>query len=119
MTILQPTHQALGLDTYRNINLGVTGQVIKAGPGQLYGYHYDNVALDIRVLKFYDQATVPTHTDTPKLSIRLPGSSAANIFTCLGVTFHTGISVRGTTGIADNDVGVPAANDVVINVYFK
>ena len=119
MTILQPTHQALGLDSYRNIDLGVTGQIVKAGPGQLYGYYYDNVALDVRVLKFYDQPTTPTHTDTPKLSIRLPASSAANIFTCIGVTFYAGISVRATTGIEDNDTGAPTAHDVVVNVYYK
>ena len=37
MTILLPTHQPIGLSTYRNLDLGTTGAVAKASEGQLYG----------------------------------------------------------------------------------
>jgi len=119
MTILQPTHQALGLSLYRNLSLGVTGQVVKAGPGQIYGYYLYNAAVDPRFVKIYDKATAPTHADTPVLTICLPAGAAANIFSDVGLTFHAGISLRASTGVLDNDTGAPTAYDATVNLYYK
>ena len=36
-----------------------------------------------------------------------------------GVTFDAGISVRATTGRADDDTGAPTTGDVVLNLFYK
>ena len=116
--ILIPTHQPIGLSTYRSLDLGVTGQVIKSGAGQLYGWYIANNADAARFVKLYDKATAPTGADTPIATIQVPAASAANAFSDLGISFHHGISARASTAIADNDTGAPSANDVVINLFY-
>ena len=36
-----------------------------------------------------------------------------------GIGFSTAICVAATTGVADADTGAPAANDIIINVFYK
>src|ERR1700757_1058157 len=61
-----------GALTYRNINLSVTGQIIKASAGRIYGGVLCNNAAAARFVKIYDKATAPTGSDTPLLTIELP-----------------------------------------------
>jgi hypothetical protein len=35
-----------------------------------------------------------------------------------GIAFGTAITVAATTAVADNDTGAPAANDVIVNVFY-
>src|SRR3990167_7196691 len=35
-----------------------------------------------------------------------------------GIEFTTGIALRATTGVADNDTGAPSANDVIVNILY-
>jgi hypothetical protein len=118
MPILIPTHHPIGLEAYRTLDLGVTGQVVKAAQGQLYGWYIANNAGAARFVKVYDKATAPTQADTPVLTLELPASAAANAFTALGIAFHSGIALRATTAVADNDTGAPSANDLVVNVFY-
>jgi hypothetical protein len=37
----------------------------------------------------------------------------------MGIGFGTAITVAATTGVADNDTGAPAANDVIVNIFYK
>ena len=83
------------------------------------GWYLANAAAAIRYVKLYNKATAPDQTDTPLLTILLPASSAANIIAPAGIDFTTGISIRATTGVADNDTGAPSANDVVANVFYR
>jgi hypothetical protein len=107
-------------DTYRSLDVQPTGQLIKAGEGQIGGWVLNNGAAAIRFLKIYDKATAPTQADTPKLTIEIPIASAS-IMSPGGsaIQFNLGIGIRATTGIADNDTGAPTANDVVANLFFR
>lgn len=108
-----------GATPYRNLDLGVTGQVIKASAGQLYGYYVANQSASWRYLKWYDKATAPTQADTPVFTYPLPPNSAGHRGIPPGVAFAAGISVRASTAIADNDTGAPTANDVVLNAEYR
>jgi hypothetical protein len=48
------------------------------------------------------------------------GGAAGVVFAFApGIKFTTAICVAATTGVADADTGAPAANDVVVNVFYK
>lgn len=107
-----------GATPYRNLDLGVTGQVVKASAGQVYGWVLCNNAGASRFVKLYNKATAPTEADTPVMTIELPALSTGQYAIPVGIAFAAGISVRATTGVADNDVGAPTANDVVVNLLY-
>lgn len=115
---LQPVTSG-GSSIYRNLDLGSTGQVVKASAGQMYGYYIFNNANTVRYLKIYDKATAPTNSDTPVMTYPIPPGSAANVAFPNGVAFANGIGVRAVTGVADNDTGAPSTNDVIINLNYK
>jgi len=109
-----------GLSTYRNINLGTTGVSVKAAAGQVYGWYLFNNAASARYVRLYDKATAPTvGADTPKMTIAIPPSSAANVSIVGGIAFANGIGIGASTLVADNDSTAPASNDVVVNVFYK
>jgi len=107
-----------GLLAYRNLDLGTTGQVVKASAGQLYGWYLANASTSTRYVKIYDKATAATTSDTPVLTIALPGSAAANCVFPMGIEFDNGISARATTGIADANSDAPSTNDVLVNLMY-
>lgn len=105
--------------TYRNLNVGITGQVIKAAKGQIFDLHICNQAASARFVKLYDKATTPLSTDTPQRTYSIPASTTIALpVTASGIEYLLGIGIRGTTGLADNDVGAPAANDIVVNISY-
>lgn len=115
------TEQLLPYPTnYRNINLLNVGQVVKSRPGSLYGLSVSNTGTAARYLKIYDKATAATSADTPVVTIVVPAGTTITwpenqplLF------FSTGISVRATTGIADNDNVAPGANEIVLNLIYR
>lgn len=110
---------ANGASPYRNLDLGVTGQVVKGSAGNLYAIHAINTNASARYLKIYNKATAPSESDTPVFTFSLP-QGGSNIFLGdPGVSFATGIGVRATTAIADNDTGAPGSNEVVVNLSYK
>jgi len=112
--------QAVALwNTYRTLDAQPTGVNIKSAAGEVGGWYLSNNASSVRYVKLYDKATAPASTDTPKLTLMLPANSAANILAPAGIDFTTGIGIRCSTGVADNDTGAPTANDVVANILYK
>ena len=108
-----------GLSIFRSLDVQPTGVVIKGSAGQLYVIRFTNQANATRYLKFYDKATAPASTDTPVLTfVALASQSHEVSITDIGAQFVSGIGVRATTGIADNDTGAPATNDVVLNAFY-
>jgi hypothetical protein len=105
--------------SYRNLDLGVTGQVIKVGHGEIFEYHLTNNAAAARFVKLYDKATAPTGADTPIRTIQLAASAGITLSVPDGIEFLSGISIRGTVLIADNDASAPTANDIVVNIGYK
>ncbi len=106
-------------NTYRSLDVQPTGVVIKSSPGEVGGWFICNQAVATRFIKLYDKATAPGSGDTPKLTIAVPASSAANILSESGIDFTTGIGIRATQNVADNDTVAPTANDVVLCIFYK
>lgn len=103
--------------TYRNLDVQITGSIIKAAKGQIFDLHIANQAAAARYVKLYDKATAPTASDTPIRTYAIPATTTVALaVTTAGIEFLNGISVRGTQLLADSDNTAPAANDIVINV---
>lgn len=113
-----------GLSTFRSLDLDETEEQIKASAGAVFGWYIANLATSTRFVKFYNDtaANVTVGTTTPVITLPIPGNStddvAANALGGHGIVFSTAITVAATTGVADADTGAPAANDVVINVFY-
>jgi hypothetical protein len=110
-----------GLSIYRLLSAATTnGNNIKASAGQIYGWYLYNTAASVKFVKLYNKASAPTvGTDTPVMTIPLPATSGANVFTDSGIAFGTGISVAITGAVGDADTTAVAANDVIVNFLYK
>lgn len=110
-----------GLSLFRTIDLDETEEDVKTSAGTLYGYFIFNAAATTRYVKFYNAtaANVTVGTTTPVMTIPIPAGAAANVEFSNGIGFSTAICIAATTGVADADTGAPAANDVVMNVFYK
>jgi len=113
-----------GASLFRSIDLDETEEEVKASAGTVYGVWFSNMATSTRFLKFYNAtaASVTVGTTTPVLTLALPGNASDDISGVFsipqGIAFGTAITVAATTGIADNDTGAPAANDVIVNIFY-
>lgn len=93
----------------------------KTSAGTLVGVIGYNAAAALRYLKLYDKASAPTvGTDTPKLTIAIPATTAFSIDFPRGLSFALGIAYALTTGSADADTGALTAADIVgLNVVYS
>lgn len=91
--------------------------VIKNGAGTLYGLIVTNANAAARYLKFYNKATGPTSADTPVATIYVPPLGGVALPIDVGADFSTGISLRLTTGVADNDANPVAANEIIVTTF--
>jgi len=105
--------------TYRNIDVQVTGSVVKAFAGGIFDLSISNANAAARFLKLYDKATAPTASDTPLRTYYLPPASLTPISIPDGIKFVNGISLRASTLVADNDNTAPTANDVIVNIGYQ
>lgn len=117
---LQP-RTSNGLSYFRSIDLDETEEEVKGSAGQLYGWFIHNKASTTTYVKIYNDtaANVSVGTTTPVLTIPMPANSSANMIFPIGVAFSTAITAAATTGVADNDTGAPAANDLIIDLFYK
>ena len=103
---------------YKNLDVDESGDLAVDEAKTLTGYYIFNKSAATLYVKLYNKATAPTvGTDTPVQVYAIPAGAAANK-TC-NIAFALGIGVGATTGVADNDTGAPAANDVVISLDYK
>lgn len=118
-------HTAGGLAIFRSLDIDETEEDVKTSAGQVYGLWVTNTATATRFVKFYNAtaANVIVGTTTPVITIGIPGNTSDDVTglfsSTMGIAFDTAICVAATTGVADNDTGAPAANDVIINVFYK
>ena len=121
---LQPRTSG-GLSFSKLISAGSTNLTqIKAEAGQIYGIYATNINAAIRYLKVYNAASadVTVGTTVPDLTLPIPAAAAgAGFFIKLpqGIAFSTGISIALTTGVADNDTGAVAANELTVHCFYK
>lgn len=119
-------HTAGGLSIFRSLDLDETEEDIKTSAGCVYGAWVTNTATTTRWLKFYNltAANTTVGSSTPVITIGIPGNTSDDISANfgpggMGIMFDTAICAAATTGVADADTGAPAANDVIINVFYK
>lgn len=105
---------------YRNLNVNATGVSVKGSAGKVLGWAMYNAAGSTRFVKVYDKATAPTvGTDTPILTIPITTGQTNNQVGSLNIPFTLGIGLGATTGVADNDTGNPASNEVIVNLFYS
>lgn len=111
---------AEGGSAYRSLDLGVTGQVVKASAARLLRLIIMNQHATLRrYVKVYNKATAATDADIPIFTFPVEPLKTTPIdFGEAGALFSSGISLRASTAIADIDVGAPAANDVVVGATY-
>ncbi|XYH99959.1 hypothetical protein ACMHYB_09440 [Sorangium sp. So ce1128] len=109
-----------GLSVYRRVGLNSTGQNVKSSPGQVFGWHLANTGASGVFVKLYNMATAPQiGTSTPVATLYVPAGQVVSAGHTNGIEFSLGIGIGATTGAADNDTNDPAANAVIVNVFYK
>lgn len=110
-----------GLSISRVLSAATTNATsAKGSAGQVYGWYISNSNASARYLKLYNKASAPTvGTDTPVMTVYIPGGAAANVGFTHGIAFGTGIAYALTTGATDADTGAVAANELIVNLFFK
>lgn len=116
-------HAAGGATPGRLVSAASTnGTVVKASGGTLYALVVTNINAAIRYLKVYNSTSVTVGTTTPTWTFAIPASTTGAGFNvpipACGIAFGTGICLGMTTGIADNDTGAVAANEIIANYAF-
>lgn len=92
---------------------------VKGSAGQVYGVIAVNTNSSARYLKLYNKASAPTvGSDTPVITIALPGSGGVAFSMAQGIAFSTGIAFALTTGAADADTGAVALSEQLINLLY-
>lgn len=113
-----------GLSISRTLSANnTTGINAKNAAGQVYGWSITNTNASERFVKLYNKASAPAvGTDTPVITIVVPAAGNGGVNNAsfpTGIAFGTGVGYGITTGIADNDTGAPAANEVVVALLYK
>lgn len=95
---------------------------LKNAAGQLYSIEFFNISATPVYVRVYDKATSPLTSDTPILRFVVPGNTAGAGFVKSwdkGIPVTTGLGIRVTAGIADNDATALTASTVAGNVEYK
>ena len=103
---------------YRNINLSATGSMVKSAAGSLCTIYIMNWANSANHIKIYDKATAATSAGTPVMNYTLYSYQNVALTFAKPVEFTNGISIRATTGIADNNNSSPTANSVSCTITY-
>jgi hypothetical protein len=112
-----------GLSKYHLVGAATTNQQnVKASAGQVYGITAFNIAATPAYLKFHNTAGSPTAGSGVTDTFLIPGNTAgAGVVMNFdkGIAFSTGIAITIVGGIADANTTAIAADNVVINIYYK
>lgn len=93
---------------------------LKASTGMLYGFSISNANASARYFKLYNKASSPTvGTDTPVMTVQVPGNGTVIRAFPVGLVFGTGIAWAATGGIADSDTTAIGSNDCAIDIDYK
>ena len=103
---------------YRNLNLGTTSsQVGSSSATKLCSCYIMNNSAGKRYVKLYNSASA-TESNTPVYTLVVPSESPIFMQYSPPILFDTSLCLRGTTGLADNDTGAPASNDIVVAISY-
>lgn len=118
-------HAAGGADGYSFLSTSaVQTAQIKGSPGNVYDIECFNVGSSAAFIRLYDQTGSPANTDTANIKWRgtIPAATtgAGHVVPfVVGRFFGTGIGIRVTAAIADNDATALTASQVMCNVGYK
>lgn len=109
-----------GLTTWHLVSAASTNAtVLKASAGQVYGWYIYNTNASSRKVAFHNTASTPTAGSSVFFSLVIPPSSGANVAFPSGIAFSTGIAVTTVTEVTDAGNTAVAANDLIMNVFYK
>lgn len=109
-----------GLSIYRNVGLTSTKRSLKSSPGQVFGWHLANIGASGVFVKFYDTAAdPPVGLSTTLATLYVPAGQVVSAEHTNGIAFSNGICIGATTGPAELDDNAPAADTVIVNVFYK
>jgi len=120
--VIVPGSLPQGCLTYHRVSTADTNVAnIKATPGQVYGWRIFNNAADFtpRYVKLHNTAVTPTAGSGVVETIGVQAGVSDAFFLPLGSAFTTGIGISIVKGIADSDATAIAANDVVVDLFYK
>lgn len=116
----------VGTGTSIIFGASVNETAIKATAGQVYKVSAYSIDATPVKLAFYNDTTANIdETDTPVWRILIPANSTAALGAGVveswetGMEFTTAITIRATTGMADNDTGATSAGEGFINVCYQ
>lgn len=114
-----------GLSIHSHISVGTSADAtnIKGSAGQLFGWSFSNINAAPAYVKVYNSASAPTAgSGTPVLRLIIPGNTAGagqNINGDIGLALSSGIGYTIVTGATDASSAGVAANEVLVNFYYK
>lgn len=124
--VVNQPHSAGGLSIFRTLDADETEEDVKTSAGCIYGMWVTNTGTATAFLKLYNAtaANVTVGTTTPVITIGIPGNSSDDVSGNFGpggtgIFFDTAISVAAVTEAADNGTTAPAANSVIVNIFYK
>jgi len=106
------------LKPYRNINVGLTASLIKAGPCWIHTINTSNDDNQHLFLKLYSSTTQPNETSTPVWTVRVHNNQSNDINFNVPLYSELGFFVRCSTGVADDDIGEPSENGCICNIAY-
>jgi hypothetical protein len=93
---------------------------IKATAGQLYQLTVGSIDATAVYAKLYNDTAANTdQTDTPVARYLIAPNTTVDLPIPVGMAFSTAITIRVTTGIADNDTGALTASEVLVSYCYK
>jgi hypothetical protein len=94
--------------------------IVSTGPTRLSHLNGTNATAGIKYIKFYDQKTTPSETDTPWYTYACTASVPFSETFASPIRFTTGLAYRIVTGAADSNDTAVAANDILaLNVVYS
>jgi hypothetical protein len=117
---LTPALVAGGMTTFHLESAATTNAtVIKNTPGQVYGWYIYNSNAAARKVALHNAATSPTAGASIFFTLVIPATSAANVFSDVGIAFSTGIAITTVTGLPDANASPVAVDDLNINIFYQ
>lgn len=117
--ILVPGQLPHGCSNYHAVSAaGTNAAIVKAGPGNVYGWRiYNNAGYPIYV-KLHNTAGAPTPGTGVVATIAVQAGTIDDEGDALGMAFATGIGISIVKGLPDGDTTPVAANDCVVDLQY-
>lgn len=112
------TVKSLSSEVFRSLDVGNSGQVVCSNPCYLDTLDFLNWANSVNFFKVYNKSTAATSGDTPVMTVSAYLYKSRTIEFDNPVYFSNGISIRATTGIADNNTTSPSTNSISCTITY-